>query len=302
MTARQWASWLVFPVIMTGTMALAIGLEPGLGSPVAAMVAEIVGVLAILAAEWKLPFRPQWNRSYGDVGTDVMHAFVSGIGTTQLARILVQAGGIAVAGALSRGFGAKLWPTGWPLLGQLTLALLIAELMQYWLHRWQHERDFLWRFHAVHHSAPRLYWLNAARFHPVDLGMLYVVGYLPLVALGCPETVIMLFAVFDAVFGMLQHCNIDVRLGPLNWIFSMAEPHRWHHSKTVDEANTNYGSNLIVWDHLFGTFFLPSDREPPVAIGIANMPAFPSTYLAQLASPFRWRRLKREASPRALAA
>ena len=93
---------------------------------------------------------------------------------------------------------------------------------------------------------------------------------------------------FDAVFGMLQHANIDVRLGPLNRIFSMAEPHRWHHSRTLAEANSNYGSNLIVWDLVFGTFFLPSDREAPREIGIADLPRFPTGYLAQLATPFRW--------------
>ena len=32
-----------------------------------------------------------------------------------------------------------------------------------------HEVPWLWRFHATHHSAPRLYWLNAGRFHPLDL-------------------------------------------------------------------------------------------------------------------------------------
>jgi sterol desaturase/sphingolipid hydroxylase (fatty acid hydroxylase superfamily) len=161
------------------------------------------------------------------------------------------------------------------------------------LHRWQHGYDALWRFHAVHHSAPRLYWLNAARFHPLDLGLLYLVGYVPLVLLGCPGDVILLFSLFDAVLGMFQHSNVDVRLGALNWIFSMAEPHRWHHSRTLAEANTNFGSNLLVWDLAFGTFFLPRDREPPAAIGIADMPRFPTGYLAQLAAPFRWARLPR---------
>jgi sterol desaturase/sphingolipid hydroxylase (fatty acid hydroxylase superfamily) len=77
----------------------------------------------------------------------------------------------------------------------------------------------------------------------------------------------------------------------------MAEPHRWHHSRTLAEANTNYGSNLIVWDLVFGTFFLPRDRQPPAAIGIGNMPEFPTRYLAQLASPFRWKELKEAALP-----
>jgi sterol desaturase/sphingolipid hydroxylase (fatty acid hydroxylase superfamily) len=87
-----------------------------------------------------------------------------------------------------------------------------------------------------------------------------------------------------------------VRLGALNRIFSMAEPHRWHHSRSLLEANTNYGSNLTVWDVVFGTFFLPHDREPPTAIGIADLPDFPAGYLDQLAAPFRWARVREQAA------
>lgn len=284
---------LAFPLILGATLALAMLLLPRLGPLPTLLVAQAFGALAVLVGERLLPFRREWNRSHGDLGTDLLHAVVSGVGATQLARPLAAAVGVAIAGALSRHLGLALWPSGWPLLAQLALALVIAELPQYWLHRWQHERDWLWRFHAVHHSAPRLYWLNAARFHPVDLGLLYLVGYVPLIALGCPEETIMLFALFDAVFGMLQHSNIAVRLGPLNYVFSMAEPHRWHHSRVLAEANSNYGSNLIVWDLVFGSFFLPAGRRPPAAIGIADMPAFPQRWPAQMAAPFRWRSLPR---------
>jgi len=300
--ARDYARWLVFPVVMGGTIGAAIVLIPLLGIVLSLIVTQTAALIVIAGLEWALPYRREWARAHGDVPTDLLHALVSGICTTQLARPVVMAGGVVLAGTLSGAIGVTVWPTAWPLAAQLALALVIAELPQYWIHRWQHEHDALWRFHATHHSAPRLYWLNAARFHPGDLFLLYVVGYLPLVMLGCSETVIMLFGLFDAVFGLLQHCNIDVRLGRLNWIFSMAEPHRWHHSRTLREANTNYGSNLIIWDLVFGSFFLPADRQPPVAIGIADMPDFPQTYTAQILSPLRWRQLKRERPASAMAA
>jgi sterol desaturase/sphingolipid hydroxylase (fatty acid hydroxylase superfamily) len=287
------ASFLAFPLILGGTLALGLVLLPVLGPPTTLSVATGVGLVAVMVAERLWPYRSQWNRAHGDLGTDLLHAAISGIGATRLVRPLVGVFGVVAAGWLSRTLGATLWPTAWPYLAQLALALVVAELPQYWVHRWQHEHDALWRFHATHHSAPRLYFLNAARFHPLDLGLLYFVGYLPLIALGCPEEVLMLFALFDAIFGMLQHSNIDVRLGRWNRVFSMAEVHRWHHSRTIREANTNYGSNLMLWDLVFGTFFLPPDREPPEQIGIADMPDFPTGYLAQLASPFRWRRLER---------
>lgn len=266
------------------------------GVPVAVLVAVTAAVVALLVAERWLPYRTAWGRSHGDVGADSLHALVSGIVTTRLADASVRMGGALVASWFTEMVGASAWPVGWPLVAQLGLALLIAEFPQYWLHRLQHEHEGLWRFHAVHHAAPRLYWLNAARFHPVDIWLLYVVGYAPLVVLGCPPEVIALFGLFDAVFGMLQHSNIDMRLGLLNRIFSAAEPHRWHHSRTLAEANNNYGSNLIVWDLVFGSFFLPTDHAPPTDIGIADLPRFPSPYLAQLAAPFRWQHIKRDAA------
>jgi sterol desaturase/sphingolipid hydroxylase (fatty acid hydroxylase superfamily) len=285
-------AWSSFPSILFGSLALAVAWTPSLGLPAAVLGAQVVATLAIALAERALPYRSEWNRSHGDILVDALHGVVSALGTIKVARPFVVLIGSTAAGWLSERVGTRLWPTDAHPMVQLALALPIAELPQYWLHRWQHEYDLLWRFHAVHHSAPRLYWLNAARFHPVDLGLLNVVGYLPLVALGCPADVIVLFGLFDAVFGMLQHCNVDVRLGPLNRIFSMAEPHRWHHSRTLVEANTNYGSNLIVWDLVFGTFYLPTDRDPPTSIGIADLPRFPMSYIGQLEAPFRWRRIR----------
>jgi sterol desaturase/sphingolipid hydroxylase (fatty acid hydroxylase superfamily) len=287
------AGWLVFPAIVGGTFGAAIALEPRVGAAAALIIAKFSALVAIVAAERLLPYRHEWNHSHGDLATDIAHGVISGLGTTTLLRLGVQAGGVVLAGALSQAFGSMLWPTTWPLLAQLALAAVVAELPMYWLHRWQHEHDALWRFHAVHHSAPRLYWLNGARNHPVDLGLTYLVGYLPLIALGASEAVIMLFTLFDPVLGTLQHSNIAMRLGPLNYVFSASEPHRWHHSRTLIEANSNYGSNLLIWDVVFGTFFLPRDRAP-AGIGIADMPDFPQTFAAQMATPFRaWHRLAR---------
>lgn len=296
MTLRLVAQWTVFPAIMGGVLVLAMALMRRVDPFLAVAVAEACGAVALIVAERILPYREPWLRSHGDVRTDTAHAVVSGVATAYLARPLVQLAAGALAAWLAVRVGGTLWPIGWPTLAQLALALVVAELPQYWLHRWQHEHDALWRFHAVHHSVPRLYWLNAGRFHPVDLLVLYVVGYVPLVLLGAPEHVVLLFALFDAVFGMLQHSNVDVRLGWMNRIFSMAEPHRWHHSRVLAEANANYGSNLTIWDVVFGTFLMPADRRPPADIGIAAMPAFPTSYLAQLAVPFRWTAAQRDAA------
>jgi ornithine lipid hydroxylase len=181
--------------------------------------------------------------------------------------------------------GVSLWPSTWPLWGQLVMALIVAEFGYYWVHRLSHEVGWLWRFHAVHHSVSRLYWFNSGHFHPMDTLLNYSAEVVPLLLLGASPKVLVLFSVFTTMNGMLKHSNIDLRLGPLNWLLSTAELHRWHHSKEPTEGNTNYGSNLVLWDLVFGTRFLP-DQKPPVDIGLSGVSDFPGSFVAQLRAPF----------------
>jgi sterol desaturase/sphingolipid hydroxylase (fatty acid hydroxylase superfamily) len=284
-----------FPLLISltvGASIVAIGRGVDPNAVTGAMI--VFGYAWIAVSERWLPWHRSWLRSHGDLRTDIGLALTNGLLGGVLTPLLLAA--VAVAGAaLSERVGVGLWPTEWPLLAQLPLALFVAELVEYSFHRMMHEVPWLWRFHATHHSAPRLYWLNAARFHPIDLFLVGAVKMVPLALLGAALPIFALVNLFSAIHGAYQHANLPVRLGPLNWIFSMTELHRWHHSKCVEEANHNYGGNLILWDVIFGTRFLPQDRDPPEQIGIEALPRFPMGFWANLASPFRWRGLVAEA-------
>ena len=288
-------SWCVFPMTLAATLAWAGGrIDRGVPPPEAILLPLLVSYAFVAICERIVPLHRSWLHDRGDVRVDAALALISGGITSALTPLLVVLG-VAVGGSLSRWIDAPLWPREAPVLVQLVLALVVAELPKYWLHRLEHEWDWLWRIHATHHSAGRLYWLNAARFHPIDLGLDHVLGVGTLVLLGCGESMLALFALAAAVHGVFQHANLPLRCGPLNWFFSMAELHRWHHSPDPRVANHNYGQNLIVWDLVFGTRYLPADREPDARVGIADMPGFPSGLLANLAAPFRWARVQREA-------
>ena len=277
-----------FPLIMGAALVgCAVAMEGGIAPSAAMSMVVVTAALLIAALERIHPYIPDYNRSRGDVGTDVLHNLVSMIALPELLRLLTFGAMMAAGSWMSARLGVGLWPTSWPLSLQLVLALVLGEFGSYWTHRLCHENRWLWRLHATHHSAGRLYWLNAGRFHPLDTTFGYVPQMAPLVILGGPDEVFALALALTAVHGMFQHANIDMRLGPLNWVFSMAELHRWHHSKTVSESNTNYGANLIFWDIVFGTRFLPADRDPPVAIGFEGMEGFPTGYAGQILSPFR---------------
>jgi sterol desaturase/sphingolipid hydroxylase (fatty acid hydroxylase superfamily) len=286
---RTFLAWFLFPATLVASIGGAAWLVEGGAISNGALLGltSLGSVLVVALAERLLPYRSEWNRPQGDLATDAAYLPIT-LGVNGLLRPVVATFGVALGGWLSETVGLGLWPTEWPLLAQLALACVTGEFFDYWAHRVMHESACLWRLHATHHSAPRLYWLNATRAHPGEMLFRGAVEMLPLAVFGIGEGVLLLIAVVNIVVGLFQHANIDFRLGPMSWIFSVGELHRWHHSRSRDEANRNYGNNFIFWDAVFGTRFLPADREPPAKLGIEGLDGFPRTLGAQLLAPFRW--------------
>jgi sterol desaturase/sphingolipid hydroxylase (fatty acid hydroxylase superfamily) len=279
----------VYPLLVGGAFvavwaSVRLGVDTGWTVPV--IVA--IGVASTVLAERVLPYRAAWQQSHGDVLTDGLYLVFAMAITGELGRRFALWGGGRLA--------IDVWPHAWPLVAQLALSLVIAEWFGYWFHRIEHEGGrLIWRLHAVHHTAPRLYWLNAARNHPIETPLTALVLVGPLALLGANPSLLAAFSAVVSVHSMLQHSNVDMRLGPFNRLFSAAEPHRWHHSRVLAESNANYGQVLLVWDVVFGTWQMPA-REPPVDLGlaprddVAGMEAFPVDFVGQVLSPF-WSRL-----------
>lgn len=287
-TSRDIASYLLFPIIM-GT-GLAIGYWISTSSSIDQVVAAgspiaLGAIIVIAICERIWPYRKDWNKSHNDVGNDTLHLFITQVLIGRVMQpfwIFVTAG---IVGYLAENYGGNLWPHHWHLFAQLFLALIIAEFGRYWVHRWAHEVPWLWRLHAIHHSPKRLYLLNAARFHPIEKVIFLIPETVPFILLGTNQECLLLYAIFNTIHGLFQHSNIYIQLGWFNYLFSMTELHRWHHSKKFKESNANYGNNLIIWDIIFGTFFWPKEKEVG-EIGLLN-PDYPEGYLSQLKAPFK---------------
>jgi sterol desaturase/sphingolipid hydroxylase (fatty acid hydroxylase superfamily) len=280
----------LFPATFFAAMLFAYRAEKnGMNGAIIVAVAAVSAIFVISVFERIHPKHWRWNKANDDVKTDIFHLLVSQIMLPPLLDAGLRALMLLAALKVSAFMGADLWPAHWPVVVQLAMALLISQFGEYWVHRSMHEVPFLWRFHSVHHSPRRLYWLNAARFHPIDTAAANIVALGPLLLLGAPDNILILFSVWVAVHGVFQHCNIDIKLGPLNYLFSQAELHRWHHSLKLEEANSNYGNNIIFWDIVFGTLYYPKDKQASDRIGLDKLDNFPQTYLKQLLVPFRWR-------------
>ena len=191
----------------------------------------------------------------------------------------------------------------WPATYQFLPALLLSGLLPYWLHRISHESsDFLWRVHSVHHAPHNVYWLNALRLHPINTLYNSAAGLLPLLLLGFDSEVIFAVGILNSFMSIVNHFNVDFRLGWLNWVFNSGELHRWHHSRAPEFGNSNYsGGLLIFWDLVAGTFRLPQARLRETDIGMFDESEYPlASFRGQLMHPFRfWRNCCRPQATRA---
>ncbi len=262
------------------------------GLLIAPAVVAVIGLVAGL--ERALPHRTAWNRSHGDVRTDLLHGLVSGPVGGALFEATLRGLLASAALWLSTKSGGSLWPNEAPLALQLGLALVAMELGHYAWHRVAHEWRLAWPVHAVHHSATRLYWLNAYRFHALDSFFFLAFDQLLLVLLGAGPAALLAFGVVKNSYGLIQHGNVDVRTPRLlDWIFSTPGLHRRHHAADARESSSNYGAVLNCWDLVFGSF---ERSEPPYAgaVGIDALPHFPQGFVAQTLSLLRWKRTVRE--------
>ena len=180
---------------------------------------------------------------------------------------------------------------GQPLFIQLFLILLAADLVQYWTHRAYHEVPLLWRFHAVHHSAPYMDWMAGSRLHMLELivtrvsvlGVIYVLGFSKEVM-----DIYIIIVGFQAVF---NHANVRLPVAfaraPLKYLFVTPDFHHWHHSSDRAALDRNYAAHFAFIDYLFGTA-VKSDLRFPEKYGVLG-DYMPEGFLKQQAFPFTWK-------------
>jgi sterol desaturase/sphingolipid hydroxylase (fatty acid hydroxylase superfamily) len=253
--------------------------------PITTFLAVYAGAVASLfLLERYIPYETEWLQSDGETVNNIAHTLLTK-GLVQLAATAAVLFPMLTAIFLQPLAAMKfdLWPSQLPMVVQVTLALMIAEFGLYWAHRIAHETVFFWRFHALHHSVVRLWVVNTGRFHVADSLFKIALSQIPLYLMGAPLQVFWWLAAVTAFIGILTHCNVDMKTGPLDYVFSTPRLHRWHHSKELPEGNTNYGENLVIFDQLFGSYFNP-DRPSSTNIGIKGEIA--KGFLPQLFQPF----------------
>ena len=274
--------------MMTGFLFYNYLTNLGIHTYIAAMSSLTFSSVIITFFEVVYPYRKEWQNVKGDIKTDFLHMSVTQLVLPRILEIFF----IPIFYSLISFFVSNqqwatfssFWPHHSPIAFQVILMMVCNEFFRYWVHRMAHTKRFLWKLHSVHHSPEILYWFNSGRFHPLEKIIQFIPDTLIFLLIGMKPEVLSAYLVFYGINGFFQHSNINVKYGPLNYIISSSELHRWHHSEIPRESNGNYGNNLIVWDVIFGTWFLPKNRSVG-SIGLKNR-NFPQDYPSQLKAPF----------------
>ena len=276
-------SLLAAPLVAIGNAAATAGTAPatttGLGLDVFVLSLLLYSAV-FLPLERLWPRRREQPTFRAEWWTDLAWFFSSAL-LVQLTTFLVlspaTALGFAVVPAVQETMRAL------PIVVQFALIVLCADLVQYWIHRACHQVPFLWRFHAIHHSATTMDWLAGSRLHVVDAVLTRALVYVPSFVLGFDQGAIAVYLFFVVVQATLVHANVGWRLAGLERWLVTPRFHHWHHAESPPDVN--FAVHLPWLDRLFGTHHLPGD-DWPERYGLLGGRPGPRGFWRQLVAPF----------------
>jgi len=174
-----------------------------------------------------------------------------------------------------------------PVWSQLLIMFVVADFIQWNVHRQLHAHSWLWKFHQLHHSVKEMGFAAHLRFHWMETVVYKSVLYVPLSMLGFGIDDFFVVHIVAVLIGHLNHANVDFNYGVLKYLFNNPKMHIWHHAKELPkgrEKGVNFGISLSIWDYLFGTNYIPTDGKD-IELGFEGDDQFPENFVDQMKIP-----------------
>jgi len=136
------------------------------------------------------------------------------------------------------------------------LAVVVADIAEYFIHLALHKVPFLWRFHAVHHSSKALDWIAGSRAHFVDdtlVARLYPCSSHAWIF----ASIILAYLIFVTIHATWTHRNFGPMLDGSKSFLVMPRYHHWHHTSQKEGIDKNFAIHFPWIDKLFGTYYYP---------------------------------------------
>jgi lathosterol oxidase len=171
-----------------------------------------------------------------------------------------------------------------PLLLQFFLAVLVADLAEYFIHRAFHVVPWMWRFHAIHHSSKALDWIAGSRSHLVDDVVVRGFILIPMMLI-FPRGMILAYLFFVNLHATWTHCNFGPTIKWLEPYLIQPRFHHWHHTSQKEAIDKNFAIHFPWIDRIFGTYYFPDGDRWPDTYGLHNEP-IPEGFWGQFFYPF----------------
>jgi alkylglycerol monooxygenase len=134
------------------------------------------------------------------------------------------------------------------------IAFMALDLTGYLVHRIDHEFNFFWNAHIIHHSSEEYNLACALRQSISSFFRVFTIFLLPAALLGVPASVIGIIAPLHLFAQFWYHTRHIGKMGILEKIIVTPSHHRVHHAINPEYLDKNYGQIFIFWDKWFGTF------------------------------------------------
>ena len=159
---------------------------------------------------------------------------------------------------------------GWT-IPVLIACFFLEDLTFYWSHRLSHEIRWFWASHVIHHSSQHFNLTTALRQNWTDIATGAFIFYFPIILIGFPIEMILLFRSISTVYQFWIHTEAVDRMP--KWfeaVMNTPSHHRVHHATNPEYLDRNYAGVLIIWDKLFGTFVREEREDNPCRYGIVK--------------------------------
>jgi len=274
---------------LLGQGRLAAVLSAGRAELAAPLLVALVVAAGICERIWPAERRPLLARGHvQDVCYLALHAIV-----VIPLMTLLSVGAATLIGSHAPWIELR-WTQHWPLWLLVPVTIVAMDGANWLAHYGDHRLDFLWRFHALHHSQEELSVLTSFRAHPLMHTTGFLLATIPVMALMPTRPIAPVLITVYVCVGTLQHANIRWTFGPLGRVLVSPAYHRLHHA--ADDQGLNLGVVLVIWDMLAGRARYPASADAAGRTGLDGRPvpveqgdsAAPALLLArQLVEPFR---------------
>lgn len=176
-----------------------------------------------------------------------------------------------------------------PIWAQLLIMFVVADFIQWNIHRQLHKNPVLWEFHKVHHSVKEMGFAAQFRFHFMETIIYKTLQYIPLAMIGFGIKEFFVVHMFAVLIGHINHANVGWSYGKLGYIVNNPKMHIWHHAKELPKEfpqGMNFGLSLSLWDYLFRTAHIPRDGQQ-IELGFEGDEKFQVGFEKQVLIPFQ---------------